>query len=66
MSKRERGKYAFSFELTRLLRRDIRTRVLRAALARTPRPTQAEIEADEYEGRVPVRQWLDRGSRKYH
>ncbi len=41
------------------------TRDLRAVLAGVSRPTQAEIEADKYEGSVPVQQWLDRGSRKY-
>ena len=41
------------------------SRDLRAALERVLRPSQAEIEADEYDGRVPLLQWLGRGLRKY-
>jgi hypothetical protein len=80
MSKRERVKCRSTSAAARLLRRDIPpmptasrqlrrakvvSRDLRAALARVLRPTEAEIQADKYEGNVPVRQWLDLGSRKY-
>jgi hypothetical protein len=79
MFKRERRNGDWILATACLLRRDISTlpadlrqlhrtklisRDLRAALARASRPTQAEIEADEYEGRVPVLQWLGRASRK--
>ena len=80
MSKRERVKCSSTSATARLLRRDIPpvptasrqlrrakvvSRDLCAVLAGVLRPTQAEIEADEYEGNVPVQQWLDLGSRKY-
>ena len=48
------------FHRAKLISRD-----LCAVPAGVPRPTQAEIDADEYEGCVPVLQWLGRGSRKY-
>jgi hypothetical protein len=80
MFKRERVKCGSRSASARLLHRDNPTlptalqqfrrakqisRDLRTVLAGVSRPTQAEIEADEYEGCVPVRQWLDRGLRKY-
>ena len=80
MLKRERGNRDWILATACLLRRDIRTpptdprqsyrgrlssRDLRAVLARISRPTPAEIEADKYEGGVPILQWLGRASRKY-
>jgi hypothetical protein len=50
----------WQFRRAKLISRD-----LCAVLARVSRPNQAEIEADEYDGRVPIRKWLGRGSRKY-
>jgi hypothetical protein len=79
MCKRGRVKDGSILATTRLLHRDVPTlptdfqqfhrtklisRDLRAVLARVSRPTQAEIETDEYEGCVPLLQWLGRGSRK--
>jgi hypothetical protein len=79
MSKRERVKCGSISAAARLLQRDIPTpptdllqfrraklmsRDLRAALAAVLRPTQAEIEADEYDGSVPVLEWLSRSARK--
>jgi len=79
MFKRERGNRDGILATACLLRRDIQspptdlrqfhrgkltTCDLRAVLARVSRPTQAEIEADEYKGRVPILQWLGRASRK--
>ena len=52
-------------DLRQFRRAKLNSRDLRAALARVSRPTQAEIDADEYDGRVPLLQWLGRGSRKY-
>jgi hypothetical protein len=49
------------FHRTKLISRD-----LPAVLSRVSRPTRPEVEADEYEGRVPIRQWLGRASRKCH
>ena len=80
MPKRERGNRDWILATACLLRRDIPTlpndrrqphrgklisRDLHAVLSRVSRPTQAEIEADEYQGSVPILQWLGRGSRKY-
>ena len=79
MFKRERVKCSSKSIVARLLRRDIPTvpadlrqsrrakrisRYLPAVLAAISRPTRAELEADKYEGSVPVQQWLDRSSRK--
>lgn len=81
MCKQGRGKGGWILRYARMLHRDVPTvptdpqqfhrtelisRGLRAALARVSRPTRAEIEADKYEGRVPVLQWLGRGARKYN
>jgi hypothetical protein len=52
-------------ELRQVNRAKLNSHDLRAVLARVSRPSQAEIEADEYDGRVPLLQWLGRGSRKY-
>jgi hypothetical protein len=79
MFKRERVKCGSISAAARLLHRDIPTpptdllqfrraklmsRNLRAVLAGVPRPTQAEIDADEYDGSVSVLEWLGRSSRK--
>jgi hypothetical protein len=79
MSKRERVNSDWILATACLLRRDMPTlptdlrqfhrakliaRDLRAVLTRVSRPTLAEIEADEYEGCVPLQQWLSRASRK--
>jgi hypothetical protein len=50
-------------ELRQFHRAQLISRDLHAVLARVSRPTQAEIEADEYDGRVPILQWLARASR---
>jgi hypothetical protein len=39
-------------------------RNLSAILPRVSRPTRAEIEADEYDGSVPISQWLGRDSQQ--
>ena len=62
---RRRDLPALSTELRQFHRAKLNSRDLRAVLERVSRPTQAEIEADEYDGRVSVLQWLGRGSRKY-
>ena len=62
---RRRDLPMLSTDLRHLHRAKLTSRDLRAVLDRVSRLTQAEIEADEYDGRVPVAQWLDRGSRKY-
>jgi hypothetical protein len=79
MFKRERVKCGSVSAAARMLHRDIPTpptdllqfrraklisRDLRAALGGVSRPTQAEIEADEYDGSVPVLEWLSRSSRR--
>ena len=80
MSKRERGNRdwilaaaylrrpdipALPTDLRRFRRAKLISRDLCAVLARVSRPTQGEIEADEYDDRMPVAQWLGRDSRKF-
>jgi hypothetical protein len=80
MFKRERVNEDWILAAACLRRRDIPTlptdlrqfhraklisRGLRAVLARVSLPIQAEIEADEYDGGMPVVEWLGRDSRKY-
>jgi hypothetical protein len=50
-------------DLRQIHRAKLISRDLHAVLARVSRPTRAEIEADEYDGRVPILQWLARASR---
>jgi hypothetical protein len=79
MFKRERVNGDWILATACLLRRDIQSsptnlrqfhrgkltsRDLSAVLARVSRPTRAEIEADEYEGCVPILQRLGRASRR--